>query len=321
MTMIRRMREEDVDAVRRVDAVAFGDWERQARGVVISMQPRTRTNVLACREKDPDGCFVAEEGGRLVGLVFSRTWGRVGWVGTFAVLPAWQRRGIGKRLLTASLEYLRGAMPCGSMIGLETMPESAYNLGLYLRQGFQARLPTFLLSRELEELPGRPAEPAHWSGASAETQTQWLADLQEATGQIEAGLDYRKEITSTARHGLGETLVLMQGTRAIGLSNLWLVSAQENGAEEVATIQVLALHPAHSNGETFQALLDASANLARMHGKEMLSVAVNARYAWALERLLAWGYRVKRTVVRMVLGGVDWGPAVDGLVDLCRWAG
>lgn len=319
MAIIRLMREEDTDAVRQVDALAFGAWWRQLRGEPAELPRRTRTNVLALREKDPEGCFVAEEEGRVVGLIFSRTWGGVGWFGTFAVLPEYQGRGIGKRLIGASLDYL--CQDPSRVIGLETMPESPYNLGLYLRRGFQVRLPTLLLGKTLESSAGDDVDLPRWSSADAGTRERWLDDLREATGRIHPALDYTKEIASTARHGLGETLVLTDGGRAVGLSTVWLVSSREGWGEELAGVQILALRPAHTNEETFRVLLDATEALARAHGKQKLTLPVNGRHAWALERLLRWGYRVERAMVRLVLNRTDAGPSVDNCVNLSRWAG
>jgi ribosomal protein S18 acetylase RimI-like enzyme len=319
MSVIREMRAEDADAVRQVDAVAFGAWWKQLTGEIAALPQRTRTNVLACWEKDPEGCFVAEGGDRLVGFIFSRAWGGVGWFGTFAVLPECQGRGIGKQLIAASLGYLRRDHE--RVIGLETMPESPNNLGLYLRLGFQARPPTLLLSKELRPSAGDNTGLPCWSSTDAGTQERWLADLQGATGQIQPGLDYSKEITSTARHGLGETLVLNDGARAVGMSTVWLVSSREGWGEELAIVQVLALHPTHTDEETFRALLEASEVLACACGKQKLMVPVNARHAWALEQMLGWGYRVERAMVRMVLKGTGAGPSTDNHVNLSRWAG
>jgi hypothetical protein len=48
---------------------------------------------------------------------------------------------------------------------------------------------------------------------------------------------------------------------------------------------------------------------------------VNARHAWALERLLEAGYRVERLSARMILAGTSADPSTDGYVNLSRWAG
>jgi ribosomal protein S18 acetylase RimI-like enzyme len=343
MIAIRRMREADADAVREVDAVAFWTWEKQVKGEAARLVRRTRINILACREKDPGGCFVAEDEGQVVGFIFSRTWGGVGWFGTFAVLPEYQGQGIGQRLMAASLEYLhRGP---DRVIGLETMPGSPYNLGLYLRQGFQARLPTLLLRKPPEPHTTDEARLRCWSAADNGTRKRWLADLREATGQILPGLDYSKEIVSNTRHSLGETLVLTEGTRAVGVSVVKLVSDCENPRDNRVTVRTLALHPGYTKDETLRALLDATEAIARNHGKQTpfqkrhsdgaqtpyqrrhsdgaqdLKMAVNARHTWAVERLLQWGYEVERMAVHMVLQETDSGPSIDDKVDFSRWAG
>lgn len=73
-----------------------------------------------------------------VGFIFSRIWGKVGWFGTFSVLPEFQGQGIGQRLVAARINYLHESG--FRVIGLETIPENPYNLGLYHKMGFQSRL-------------------------------------------------------------------------------------------------------------------------------------------------------------------------------------
>ena len=318
MIEIRHMREEDAHAVRQVDAAAFGVWWKELRREVTDLPARTRGSVLTCLEKDPDGCFVAIEDTQVVGIVFSRTWGQVGWLGPLAVLPRWQGRGAGRQLITASVEYLHHN---AKLIGLETMPESPYNLGLYLRLGFQVRLPSFFLSKDLDRSGTTGMQAAAWSAADRGLQEQWLSQLREATGRITPGLDYSKEIVTTARRGLGETLVLTDGARAIGFSTVWLVAAREGWGEEQASLQVLALDPDHTDQESFYALIQASEALARLYGKTAMAIPVNGGHTWALEEMLRWGYRVDRSMVRMVLRGTDAGPGMDRWVELSRWAG
>ena len=319
LTTIRLMREEDADVVRDIDAIAFGTWSRQLRREWTELPPRTRTNILTLRAHDPQGCFVADEQGRVVGFIFSRTWGSIGWFGTFAVLPQVQGRGIGKQLIAASLAYLR--RDSARVIGLETMAESPNNLGLYLRQGFQAVPPTFSLSKVLAASQIASSGPASWSSADPKTRVRWLADLRAASDQIQTGLDYSKEILSTAQHGLGETLVLYEGMKAIGFSNVRLTSSREGWGGELAIVQSMALHPAYTSDVTLGALLDGAEALAGTHGKETLVVPVNARHTWALERLLERGYRISSVMIRMVLKGTEVEPPAAHSVDFSRWAG
>ena len=57
--------------------------------------------------RNPDTCFVAEAGGRIIGAILSGHDGRRGTIGHTAVAPAHQRQGIGGRLVEAALEALK----------------------------------------------------------------------------------------------------------------------------------------------------------------------------------------------------------------------
>jgi ribosomal protein S18 acetylase RimI-like enzyme len=319
MTTIRPMQEADLDAVRSVDAAAFTAWWRQLTGRQQRLPPRTRANVASLLEKDPKGCFVAEEDGQVLGLIFSRTWGSVGWPGTFAVLPEHQGRGIGKLLLQASLRYLR--QDPHRVVGLETMPDSSSNLGLYLKHGFRLSHPTLLLRRRLDREPPGEADLERWSRADDATRRAWLRDLREVTNGIRPGLDYTKEITATDRHGFGETLVLTDGDRAIGFVSVWLTVSREGSGGGTASVQVAALDAARTDSDTLRRLLSATEHQACTHQSAELVVPVNARFARTVDQLLDAGYRVGRMSARMVLADTDPCPPNTCCVNLSRWAG
>lgn len=321
MVVIRNLREEDMEDVRVIEAAAFGGWLRQLNPQLPELSPRTRTNLLALLDKDPEGCFVAQTQKRLVGFIFSRTWGSEGWFGTFGVLPEYHGQDIGKQLIGASLSYLQDPSYPGRTIGLETMPESPYNLGFYTRLGFQARFPTFLMSKSLEGPGPKGRGLSKWSLADAKSQKDWIADLQEATDRIRPGLDYSKEILSTAKIGLGETFVLTHGSRAIGMSVVWFQNAREGAAEEQASVQMMVLHPSHTTDETFRGLLDATEAEALARNKRKLTVPINTSHPWVLDQLIHRNYRVQQMRVRMVLEGTGGMPTTDRHVNCSHWLG
>jgi len=320
VAIIRPMRPEDAEEVSAVDAAAFGAWVKHLRGEAADALPRrTRANILVRLEKDPPGCFVAEEEGRLVGFIFTTTWGSVGWFGPFAVLPADQRQGIGRQLIAASVDYM-DRQGC-RLIGLETMPESPNNVGLYLRQGFQCRFLTLSLAKVLERPAVEPLPVTRWSTAAPETQARWLAELRQASDQIYPGLDYTKDIDAPVRHGLGEALVLTAGETAVGVSSIWLASNRQGIGDERGSVQVLFLRPSRPSAERFRALLAATEHFAHAQGKTLLAVPVNTGHRWAATQLLHWGYRVQGAMVRMVRQGMDDRLPDKGIVELSRWAG
>lgn len=319
MSHIRIMQEGDLEQVIEIEAAAFGAWHRRTYGRESGIPQRRRTNVRSCLVKDPAGCFVAEEDEHLVGFIFSRTWGSVGWFGTFSVLPEWQEQGIGKRLIAASLGYLRQRP--GRVIGLSTMPESPYNLGLYLKLGFQMRHVTLFLRKSLKESPETLSKLPEWSQATPASQESWLVSLREVSERIHPGLDYSKEIEVTAQYEQGETVILTERGQAVGMAVVWLTSGRQGQAATYGNTQVLVLDPSHTDGNRFRALLTGAEAMVRARGVEEIILPVNAQHTWALERLLHWEYRVERAMLRMVLAGTDGGPTVDHHVNLVRWAG
>ena len=87
MIKIRQMVEEDINAVRQVEVQGFGPWLKRYVEDPTQLPQRTRDNIRSLMSKDPEGAFVAEIENQVAGFIFSRTWGGVGWFGTFAVSP------------------------------------------------------------------------------------------------------------------------------------------------------------------------------------------------------------------------------------------
>lgn len=58
--------------------------------------------------RNPDTCFVAEADGAVVGVILAGSDGRRGYIYHTAVSPARRREGIGRQLVDAALEALRG---------------------------------------------------------------------------------------------------------------------------------------------------------------------------------------------------------------------
>lgn len=101
---------------------------------------------------NPEGIFVAECQGKVVGYITSRldTTTRIGWIPNLAVLPEFQGQGIGKTLIRQCLEYLRAHGMEG--VRIETLEHNRIGSQLYPRMGFREVARQIHYFRRLDDL-------------------------------------------------------------------------------------------------------------------------------------------------------------------------
>ena len=109
------MRLADVAAVERLTSEAFVDLEARTRRVgEPAPTPRSGQRALLWRDRvayllgtDPEGCWVAEDAGGLLGAAVGMRRDLTWLLSTYAVRPAAQGRGVGSALLAAALTHSR----------------------------------------------------------------------------------------------------------------------------------------------------------------------------------------------------------------------
>ncbi len=92
---------------------------------------------------DPDGGFVALEGGERTGVAFGLTYATTGWIHSVIVDHRWRGRGIGGQLTAAVVDYLQGR-------GISTIKLDATSMGfpVYTRLGFRKEFQVTTFSGE-----------------------------------------------------------------------------------------------------------------------------------------------------------------------------
>jgi N-acetylglutamate synthase-like GNAT family acetyltransferase len=100
---IREMSEEDVEGILEIER----QTKEQYRSVTYAPLPDS------CIGGEVDNSIVAEDNGRIIGFVLARTvrspveLNDVAWIELIGILPEYQRRGIGKRMVEAWKERCR----------------------------------------------------------------------------------------------------------------------------------------------------------------------------------------------------------------------
>jgi ribosomal protein S18 acetylase RimI-like enzyme len=337
--IFRPMLEADADAVRKVDVLAFTPLMEKTgapRTAAGDFPLRTRENILAARAIFPQGCFVADPaqtGRELAGYIFARVWGAVGWVGVFGVHPGFQGQQVGQQLLSRSVAALQNA-GC-TTIGLETIPDSYYNIGLYARQGFRPITMSFALQKSVQ--PGAAAaasaEPCHVLQPGDERGLNEVSRISQAAW---LGLDLRAEALNAMQYAWGQPVLVGSGaahTIAIARTAarrenqpypLYEVTALAGAASRaVAPLNAAALPEARlpragaANRPQLAEIAHSLEAFAAQQGFTHLRLNLNSADWQSLQVLLAQGYRIAHSALRLILAGA-YGEH-PGL-EFSRWA-
>jgi ribosomal protein S18 acetylase RimI-like enzyme len=116
--------------------------ERHGFGPMATLRPPDFQ--LFCLKDDPDGLWVAEADGEIVGFALSWVCGDLWFLAELFVAPGQQGRGIGNELLARTFEHARKAGATNK--SLITFTFNVVSQGLYIRHGLFPRLPIHFFS-------------------------------------------------------------------------------------------------------------------------------------------------------------------------------
>lgn len=148
----------------------------------MALQRRLLDHLLAT---DPDGCFVAEDGGRVVGVALALRRADFWGLSLLNVAPDRQGQGIGRRLLQATLSY---GEACARGLILSSRDPGA--MRRYALAGFQLH-PIVKATGTVHRPP--PAQPGIRDGTTQDLDGQLLV-ADTASGQGYAVLDIDSDV-------------------------------------------------------------------------------------------------------------------------------
>lgn len=139
---IRLMREDDYDRV-------YALW-MSCRNMGFNDRDDSREGIAKYLARNPNTCFVAEDGGAVAGVVLAGHDGRRGFIHHMAVAEDHRRQGIAARLLEAALAALKaeGIHKAALLVFNRNEAGNAF----WESQGFTARTDVTYRNRALTEL-------------------------------------------------------------------------------------------------------------------------------------------------------------------------
>ena len=291
-----RATERDIEGLNRVFAEAFTDRYRRD-GLIGVRVPQLNPLVWRYALLDAgDGAMVwRDEHGDVAAFNVAHQAGAEGWMGPLAVRPDRQGTGAGKTIVRTAADWLieRGV----GTLGLETMPRTPENIGFYARLGFTPGFLTITLTNEIATR-GQPA-PVLLSRRAGDGKEAAMHAARRLVDDLVPGIDFSREILLTAELGLGDTS-LVEGDQGLDALALWHSAplADSRTRDEVRVLKLAARDAA-----AFDAAIGGVEAAAAKAGIRRVAVRCQSRYDDAFQRLIARGYRVRWTDLRMTFDG------------------
>ncbi len=291
-----RPAESDIDGLNRVFAEAFTERYRRdgMSGVRVPyLNPVVWRYALLGAG---DGAMVwRDEDGDVAAFNVAHRSGTEGWMGPLAVRTDRQGMGVGKTVVRAAGDALldQGV----TTLGLETMPRTVENIGFYARLGFTPGHLTVTVTNEIGTRGHRT--PQLLSQLAAPDQPAMVAAAGALVSTLAPGYDFSRETLLTAELGLGDT-TLVPGPAGVDAMVLWHAAPLAEGRPR-DELRVLKL--AARDAGAFEAAISATEASAAQLGIRRVAVRCQTRYEDAFRRLVARGYRVRWTDLRLHYAG------------------
>jgi GNAT superfamily N-acetyltransferase len=281
--IVRPLQETELSTADTIMRLAFGTFiglpdPMTFMGDASYVRTRWRAN--------PNAAFAAEADGEVIGSNFATNWGSVGFFGPLTIRPDYWDRGVGKLLMEPIMAlfdqwHTRHA-------GLFTFPHSAKHVGLYQKFGFWPRFLTALMSRPV----GSTRSAGRWTRfgeVRATDRDAVLSACREVTDAIYEGLDVAHEIEAVVDQNLGDTILLWDGDRLVGLAVCHIGPGTEAGSG-VCYIKFGAVRPGPVAEQHFGNLIDACEEMAAAQQMFRLVGGVNTARHEAYVQMLARGF-------------------------------
>jgi GNAT superfamily N-acetyltransferase len=277
------LRESELEEAGRIVRLAFGTF----LGLPNTLDFMGDRNLMTPRWRSTHvKVIAARDGSRLIGSNVATRWGSFGFFGPLTVLPEYWDRGVGKKLLEATMTIFDRWNVRHT--GLFTFPQSAKHVGLYQKFGYWPRYLTAIMMCTPE--PGRANAPALLSALTKTQRDRAIESCRKLTHKIDKGLDLAGEIRAVLAQRTGD-VVLTYTRGVLDAFAVCLNGPGSEGGEKTCYVKFGAARGGTGAGERFDKLLEACEAFAASRGAAM-EAGVNLAREDAFRRMRAREYRV-----------------------------
>lgn len=218
--MIRTMKFEDIEQIKEIDKLCFkADTKRSSAGIEGYIEASNNSSI------------VYELDNKIVGYNFIHLWGSFAWFGPLGVHPEYHGRGIGKALINHTIKILKEDYNI-STIGINTMPESSYNVGFYMNMGFNPLKLSLSLKKDIDSLNLPPILNGYSiNKVNVSSEADYLNlknDLKTLSDKAFNNFDLTSELYLIKSKNFGTVFQLKAGGTVHGIAICYTKSIREN---------------------------------------------------------------------------------------------
>ena len=293
----RRPTKADIPAMNRLFSDSFTDRYRRD-GLVGVRVPQLNPVIwrYAIRDAGDGAMLWFDERDELVAFNIAHHSGVEGWMGPLAVRTDRQGLGIGKMIVATAIDWLREEGV--TTLGLETMPRTVENIGFYGQLGFVPRHLTMTMTWEVGGRSGG-ARFERLSNLGRPRRSALVRGCRSCLDGAAGGYDFTREFQISVDLGLGDAAVIVEDG-AVTAFALWHSAplTRNRPGDELRILKLFA----NSEG-AFEAVISAVEQCAKELRIPRVAVRCQTAYEASYQSLMALGYRVRWTDLRMTLAG------------------
>ena len=310
--MIRNMQYKDIEEIKEIDKLCFkADFNRTAEGMQGYIEAGFNSSI------------VYEIDNKVVGFNFIHIWGSFAWFGPFGVHPEYQGKGIGKVLINHTIKILKEDYKV-STIGLNTMPESQYNVGFYMSLGFTPLKLSLNLKKQLD-FSNTESFSSNYKvipiDISNEANYIYLKDnIKSISNEVFNNFDLTSELHLVKYKSFGTVFTVKNGDKVQGIAVCHTKSIREDSKKDFQ-IKLAIINNNLDFREAMDAIIDACMKYAKNINYESISLDCNTYQEEICNYLISnHNFKIQKTQVMMLMGKNN--PFEnDSIILLTRLAG